>query len=267
MEQYDEFLEKIKKYYEYDEVITQGNIINAYDLIQVLKNRIGELHDLIFEDKDIRKKIDRYYRGANILDMVIRKITKLHIPKVQFINQGFEKNHARIYISFNYSTCQSIDYDCLEICKEKGTNELFIANSDVDKEFAEYLKDIILPNLQALEEFFDLYRLSIPDIKEIPSNSVVNEIVDDEFLKLQISYNAYGGLNYKIFIVPSVDTDNIFERIWFDHPPLKAIVEENKIELLKRIPINILDLKDTTQKIISDYYAKNNTNEHKLELK
>lgn len=267
MQQYEEFLKRIKKYFEYDEVITQGNIINAYDLIQVLKSRISELHNLIFENKDIIKKIDNYYKGEKILDMLIRRVTRLHIPKVKFINQNFENNHARIYISFNYNTCQNLNYDSLEICKERGTNELFFADSDVDKEFAEYFKDIILPNLQALEEFFDLYRLTIPDIKEIPSDFFIKEVVDDEFLKLQISYNAYGSLNYEISIVSSVDTDDIFERIWFDHSSLKEIVEENKVELLKRIPINILDLKDTTQKIITDYYAKNNTNEHRLELK
>lgn len=67
-------------------------------------------------------------------------------------------------------------------------------------------------------------------------------------------------------IDPSVDPDNIYSREWINHESIKDYVEKNRDELLKKIAINTLDLKETTQVIISNHYTKN-TNEHKLELK
>lgn len=270
MEQYEEFLNRIKKYFDFDEVISQGTIINAYDLLCILQERIDILHSLIYEKKSFVKEIEDYYKGKNIFENLFQKITKKQTPKVDFVRQSYEKNRARIYISFQFYTCKMLDYRSLEICKENGTDELYFGNpQNVDKEFVEYFREQFLHNLQTLEEFMDLYKLSLPNIQEIPTSGseCIEEIIDDEFLKLRIVYDTFGMIGYNISIVPNIDQENIFERVWLDHSSLREFVVEHKTELLKRIPINILALKETTQKIITDYYSRNNIEEHNLRLK
>lgn len=126
---------------------------------------------------------------------------------------------------------------------------------------------MFLDRLVTIENFAEIFKLSVPNMKEIPGDVNVRETIDDDFLKLVITYDSYGDTRHNLSIVSSVDHDKIFERVWLDRPSLKKYVNEHEEEILKRIPINILDLKYSTQKIITDYYDKKNTNEHKLELK
>lgn len=267
MKQYEEFLENLKSYFEYDEVVSQGNIISAYDLLCILKERISILHDIIYEKKDLIKEIEDYYKGKNIFEFLYKKIAQKQIPQVDFLNQRYENNRASIYIHFYSHTCY--DYTSLEICKEPGTNELYFGSLySVDKDFVEYFRETILQNLQILEDFVELFRLSLPNIKSVPGDEPsIEEIVADEFLKLRIAYDSYGNVTSKISILPTIDPENIYERIWLDHPSLKEFVSKHETELLKKIPINILDLKASTQKIVTDYYSRNNVDTHKLELK
>ena len=42
MKQYEEFLEKINSYFQYNEVISEGTIISAYDLLQIIKEEMNK---------------------------------------------------------------------------------------------------------------------------------------------------------------------------------------------------------------------------------
>lgn len=268
MQQYEEFLKQINKYFEYDEVTTQGSIISAYDLIKILESRLRKLYDLIYEKKDFIQMIESYYHEKNLLKIIMNKINKTVTPQVELILTRYENDHAYIYIRFSNNTCEKINYNTLEICKESGTNELYFGEfSGIDKDFVDYHRDVFLDRLVTIENFAEIFKLSVPNMKEIPGDVNVRETIDDDFLKLVITYDSYGDTRHNLSIVSSVDHDKIFERVWLDRPSLKKYVNEHEEEILKRIPINILDLKYSTQKIITDYYDKKNTNEHKLELK
>lgn len=271
MQQYEEFLEHINKYFEYDEVVTQGNIISAYDLINIIKNNMTILHDIIFEKKEDIKQLESFYQGTSLLEKVYHKLVKFKTPRIEFINQSYEGNNARIHIRFYPITIKKIHYFSLEICKDNNNDEIYLKDFndlDQDREFVNYFHDVFLHTLQTLEYFFEVFKLSLPDIREIPdSHSDIKETIDDNFLRLEIKYGGYGHMQYNLSIVPSADPDNIYTRVWLEKPPLSSYVTDHKEELLKRIPINILDLKETTQKIITDHYARNNVDEQKLELK
>lgn len=271
MQQYEEFLKKIKKYFEYDEVITQGDIINAYDLVTIIQSRLGKLHDLIYSNKDLKNDIERFYRGTNIIE-IIRKISKKSTPKVDFILKRCEQDSSRIYIRFYPDSCDTVDFTSLEICKDYNSDELYFGNSSygygTDKDFVEYFKDIFLSDLYYLEYFMEVFKLSQPSIEELPSGDYhVEEVIDDEFIKLKISYDTYGSVSSTISILPDVDPNNIYSRVWLDHPSLKEYVDEHKEEFLKRIPIDIINLNASTQKIVNDYYSCKNQLEHTLKLK
>lgn len=269
MEQYNLFLNKINEYYKYDEVVSNGSIINAYDLFNILAMSMKELHNLIYEKKELISLIENYYIKMNLWQTILGKLRKKTTPKVDFILQRFENNQASIYIRFYPATCESINYTSISICKDYGTKELYFDQLyGVDKDFAEYFKELFLHNLEILEEYYNLFKLTITNIKEIPNGcDDITETIEDDFLSLKIAYDDYGNISKKISIVKSVDPDNIFNRTWLDHESLSEYVKKNEDELLKRIPINIFDLKETTQALITKYYANNNIQNKKRELK
>lgn len=273
MEQYEEFLNKIKKYFEYDEVITQGTIISAYDLIQIIKKTMGDLRSVIRnEENEFIKDVNEYYISQEKVGRFIKKLIKVNLAEVEYFFLRFKENHAEltmgVWLNHNRNTPE---HSRLKICKDHGSDELYFENShNVDKDFVEYFKETIIGNLQKIEYFYNLFKLSLPDIEEIPSyfnGYKIQEEISDNFLRIVISYDVNGKVDYKISIDPSIDLNNIYNREWLNHESIREYIEKNEEELLKKIPINILDLKATTKQVITDYYAKENTQGQKLVLK
>ncbi len=269
MNQYEEFLEKIKEYFAYDEVVSDGVIISAYDLINILREKMKELHSIIYDDKNyFVDLIEKFYTRQETYGVFFKKKRNVSLAKVDFISQTFQQGHSEFYVSLKDINYEKIDYDSLSICKDNGTEELYFReNYGVDKAFVEQFQDLILSDFEKLEEFYSLFQLTNPGINKIPSDSCIKEEISDGFLKIVISYDVYGIFIRNIAIEKQVDFDNIYAREWVNYESLKDYVNSHSEELLKRIPINILNLKSTTQKIITDYYSKNNKEEQQLKLK
>lgn len=269
MQQYEEFLEHINKYFEYDEVVSKGTLISAYDLLKIITERMHEYFILICDNSDFKKAINDYYTVQVPFGKIFKKFKKVNTASVDYTQYRYEKNHAKAVIKFNGESFISSKY--IRLCKDTNTDELYFDTfSEIDKEFVEHFHDQILSDLQKIEELFYLFKLTNTNVEEIPyssNQSLIKEEISDDFLKLIISYDACGRVNSKIIIDPSVDPDNIYGREWLNHEPIKDYIAKHKDELLKKIAINVLDLKETTQKIITDYYAKKISDEHKLELK
>lgn len=270
MQQYEEYLERIKKYFEYDEVIANENTISAYDLISILNCYLNNLHKIINDEEKIIADIEDYYSETKVLGKIFKKKYPVNLAKVDFILQRFDDGRASIYIRFKES---KLNFTSMEICKEKGTDELYFSGTysyGVDKEFVNHFKDTILTNLQSLEDFFDIFQLSLPNLNELPSHeskNIIKQEIDDDFLKVTITYDTSGDLFYKVNILESIDKDNIYNREWLDHESIKEYVDRNMSELLKRIPVDIDKLELTTQKIISNYYMNCKEDVKTLKLK
>ncbi len=263
MNQYEEFLTKINDYFQYAEVISKGNIISAYDLLAILHLRLMELYNIIYNKKDLYKKINAYYKNRNLPSFFLSRLVKAITPTVEFTNTQVEDGTARFYIRLKNSS----NYGHLEICKEYGTNNLYFKDTqEVDKDFAEFFKEEILKLLQDIEEFYNIFKLSLPTNDNIPGSGAIEEKIDDDFLSLVISYDTYGFLSYDISILKTIDLEDIYHRIWLDKESINDFVNRHVEELLKRIPIQISDLKDSTQKIVSDYYELNKSSLKELKL-
>lgn len=60
MKQYEEFLEKINSYFQYNEVISEGTIISAYDLLQIIKEEMNKYNTILRNNLAFKNAINDF---------------------------------------------------------------------------------------------------------------------------------------------------------------------------------------------------------------
>ena len=153
MKQYEEFLEKINSYFQYNEVISEGTIISAYDLLQIIKEEMNKYNTILRNNLAFKNAINDFQTTQVPFGRFFKRFKTVSIASVDYISFGFENNHARVVVKFNGESLFSSKY--IRICKDSETDELYFDRfSENDREFVDHFYQQILEGLKKTEELF-----------------------------------------------------------------------------------------------------------------
>lgn len=245
---YDEYTRlklKLEEYLIQPDVNLSKDIISAYDLYQIVDNKLQELRDIKLGD-DFKNEINKGH--------IIRKVSSLFKKNDTCTNRLCTKitassNGQKSSIFLCFGTPDYISYKSfLDICKDKDSDEIYFENYNVDKTFVEKHYERINKIFDKLEEFSSLYQ----------NNNGGKQDLSDDFFDITLEYDSFGRTNIYIKISQYEDKEKIYEREWLKRQKLSDFVLENKEAILSKIPINISKLNYTTRTIVEEAINKIN---------
>ena len=229
--EYKILLEKISSYLKQDVIIPNDKIISVYTLYEFLKDEFDGL-----ETKILSLSSDIQYEDAK-LDRFKNKNEKLY-------NITIHSRLGRSELSFSYFNRKTKRFTFKTIYKEFGNDNIDLRNVCDNKYYDRIMEIFRIQERHFLEYKFDPY-----DVK--------NDI-GDGFFDISIIYNQNGIMDFNIELNKEYNKDDIYNRDWIINKPLNKIVDDYKLELLKRIPVEVEKLDDKTKCIIR-YNLKSNT--------
>lgn len=221
--EYKFLLEIISSYLKKDVIISDEKTISAYTLYKSLNDEFNNL-----ETKTSNLLTDIQYDDAK-KDKFKNKTTKL-------FNITIHSRDNISELSFSYFNRKTQRFTFNTIYKEYGEDDIDLRGI-CDSKYHDRIMEIF--RIHERQKY--IYEFDPYDVK--------NNITDG-FFDINIVYNQNGISKFSIGITDEYNKDDIYNRDWFISEPLCKIVENYKIELLKRIPVEVEKLDDKTKRMI-----------------
>lgn len=237
MDEYTRLENEIKSYFQMPDVVRDSDTISAYDLYNIINNKFDELRRVI----DTSSFFKEIKKNNNILRTLIKKIKKEPAVEAycEYILIMRTKKGTEIYFGGI----------CMSICKEDNSDELYFGeyNNCLDREFINRYYNKLIEIFTVMEEFNNLFN-SGNNRKE----NFKPQIFSDSFLDVELSLFNNGEVEVSISINSKEDPNNLFNRKWYNRDTLASIIEDNKMELLKKIPIEISSLNCLCKNVLEE---------------
>ncbi len=245
MDEYTRILNLIKEYLlrlEIDGDLCQNDVISAFELYQIVDDKLNELRS--FDD-----------RATKSLQLETKALGLIPVKQKLRVNcyshAGFSSIHIFYHKYYEFTTIQ----------KDHNDEAIYFEQSSEPKEDVKKFVRDNYENLKQifndLERLYDYYQFSDLGTPYSSGNYHRPSILNDLFV-LTLSYNAIGDVDMEITIDPSIDQKGIVNRQWVDRENLTDLIETNKVDILKRTPVDITVLDPVTKKIVEDYRANKN---------
>ncbi len=247
MDEYEKMLAIIESYQNKEEVPFSSEVVSAYTLREILKNKLKELQDLFGSsqtEKFNNNKTSLRHFGKSMRRQGFYAPMGLKCERLSLANDG---NRSTIYFLFKKGSW-SLDLT-FGIAKDNGSDAIYFVSQFVSKEFVQENYDEISSIFSTLEEFSDLFSSFGGQIHPLGYRQSTEITANDDFFKATISYD--NGGNVRSTVKLNVESD-ILERKWLDRKSLDDVLKENHDEILKTIPVEIKSLDSTTKKIVGN---------------
>lgn len=240
MDKYTELLIKVKEYIQDDNnpEIKSGQIslFNLYNILdEVFKNlykrkESEELLKRINKENTVVKKVGSFFRKKEIKELLVEyNSVLLNYSDTEIGIVFFGTNKEQFLIE-----------------KDSDSNELYTMYklTDNQKEILNRHYDEILDILISLQEYRDITGITnyLDSVKE--------QVFSDGFLNVKITYDYYGGIKIVINIEKSIDPDDVSIRKYVRRERIQDIIDNNKLQILKKFVVNENTLNDECQKIL-----------------
>jgi len=218
MQIYKRFNETIDEYIKKDDVILDDKYISAYDLYHLMLEQLQPLKDIneksSFIPKDYKLKI-------------VSDINEEYI-NLEFVFKKLEKRNRDILVR--------------RISKDIKNNTYSFKNN-IDKEFMGEFHNEIIHIFDVKKEYYDKFKIK----KTITFFS-------DNIFDVILSYDEFGEVNINILINERKQLFKLSDKHWILYNFLLKKIKNKKIDILKKIPIEIEKLQDSTKIIVEDYF-------------
>ncbi len=247
MDVYTRILNLIKEYLLRPEIygdLCQNDVISAFELYQIVDDKLDELRS--FED-----------RAAQSLQLKTKAFGLIPVKQKIDVMCLATAQYSMINV-FNNTY-----YDFATIKKDHDNDVIYSERLDASKgDVKRFVRDNY-ENLKQifsdLERMYDYYQFSEIGTAPfyLPERNKTSIFSNDLFV-FKLSYNAIGDVDMEIAINPSIDQQGIINREWVDREKLEDLIEKNRVDILKRTPVDITVLDPITQKIVKDYRVNKN---------
>lgn len=237
MDEYNRLLERLNSFLSYEEVINNGEVISAYDYINLLRKEYNKTKK-VSVNESLVNKIDRGYeliqKKENRKEKYIKEIE--YIESIEVLT-GTKVSRIRIV------TTSGETY----ICRNNQTKEIYTLGHKLRNGFIEkYIKEFN-QLFDASERYLENHK---PEFDNIFSG-IEKTSHSDGTLSVDITYDSEEGVHHKITL--NDDMENTLNKEWLLHKSLNTIINENEDKILKRIPVAIKDLPPLGQKVTERY--------------
>ena len=238
MDNYEKLLEEINLFLKRDEINcknTNDEIVSLYDLYNVMEKEFEKLKKLSTIDKTYCQKLKSFRK------YLFGRYDYFFIKNSCCVDIYADENISKIIFS-NSDSENADDFYRISIIKDKDKNELYLdKNMDwKNKQICKFIKnnfDLLLDTLSNIEEYFNLLgKTSNKDKEWYHFNCSTNLFM----YRITYDKNGYISLNYHLSSEHPLYEE--CKKNYLNKKNIMEYVEENKINILKRIPISINEL-------------------------
>ena len=251
MKKYEEIFNIIYSYlYETDEVEFTNEVISAHDLYSIVNEKFHELRKI--KRTSLRKCINKDYSFLKEISSIFkRESNSLNTKCRDVVIAGDDKESK---ITFVFNRFASKKPKSISLLKNRKSGEIYYDEEVVvtkrNKDLANNNFSEIIKTFKTIEKLVDFSKNSL---KSSEDENVVQEFSDFIFDGC-LTYDAYGSVNV------SLKVGDEMEAYYFEESrkKLNQVIETNKEELLKKIPININSLNNTCRMLVKEKMETNN---------
>jgi len=259
MEKYNLIKNKLDEILTSDEIKYDGAYISAYDLKNMINNKLKYLFEIIEKEETTIENIN--YQKRNIVQKILNLRKTVELDKI-FLDTKIDENCPKIEFLFQrYSYDQRQDcivtefYNAIIVFKSKESNEIKFISVEQDKQ--EESKKFVNQNmlyisniLNAMEYYNEKYNITFS------FNNINAQDQTFNFKNFNVNFNINHSLD--IYITPiEKNLKGAFYKNWLTKENLIDYTNRNQDELLKRIPININELNSFYKQIVTSSLEKN----------
>ena len=248
MNNYNNYKNKIEEYLNIDDVVDDSDTISAYTLYEMVNNKFERLRS-IHDDNDFEKKVLSIYMKKNIKNFI--NVMKSRRKECSIIPSVYEDS-LEIMLTIG-------GRDTKYLKKDIGDEHFYCDKYQdmIDNEIIDGCLHEIYNVFDTLEEFLNFVNLSDNDTPQYNKYGNFGFIVDDTF-EGKISYDDKGNVDYKLKFLGM--NYNEKDRNWYgERESIESIVNNNSLNLLKKIPISVHTLNGVFKKIYDENYEKQKT--------
>lgn len=266
MNEYNRLMDRINKYFTMDDIKYSEEVISAYDLFKILTEKFSELHAIIYNN-ELKEQMNDFLLSEKKVGKLFKKIIKIQRRKVEYLLTSCKNGVSELSIKVIEQKIDGLYEYHTWIRKDLDSDQLYYNHRDEEiQDLVDFFLSDIEKHLYTIEEFFKLIALENGNIKEVPEwRTNFPQVFSDSFLNIRITYDTYGKVNYDFSIDKSIDPNELFKREWINLECIKEFVNNNAEILLRKIPVRVEELNETSKAIIREYNEKKK-NVRKLEL-
>lgn len=238
MDNYEKLLEEINLFLTKEEVNnenTNTEIISLYDLFIIMDKEFEKLRKLSNIDKTYCQKLRtfRKYLFGRYDDFFIRNDCCVDIYA--------DENISKIILK-NSDSDMADDFYRISIIKDNNKDELYL-DKTMDwhnKQICKFIKknfDSLLDTLSNIEEYYNLLGKTSNKDKELFSFDGSTNL-----FTYQIIYDKNGNSRLNYYISPKHPLYGECKKNYLNKKNIIEYVDENKVNILKRIPISVNEL-------------------------
>ena len=231
------------------DVVEDPEVISAYDLKMQASKVLEELRSVRVCENNLIKKVNSDNNPVKKVSNFLKRNTEQKsFPKLNSIlletNQELAETTFIFSNNWHLSIAKKFNIDDRD--DNKIYYDTYVKLSDeqikINNEFvSKYYEDIIFM-LNTMEKW--------AKILEMPkSYDVKKEVFEFDCFRLDFSYDTNGEVRAKI--IADKNNESLFSRNWVGEPSIYNIIDENKDNLLKKIPIRKRDLSRVSLKLLN----------------
>lgn len=245
MDEYLKLFNLINYYLSSDDIVDSNEFVSVYSLIQIIKEELERLCEITV-NHTFKNKINDDSKSKNKF-MFLNKKEKEEKDKCSGIYYyGFD-NTSEI------GMCLDTGY--VRVSKDRNCDEIYFGyiSNNSDKEYVAKYYDDIMNYFSILEDFIYFTDCHIIDNKFYEKNVCTvlpEQKIFDSLFDVSLSVNENVKLEIYISINKEIDSSYIYNREWFKRVKLSDYVNENKLDILKKIPVEVSSLNEPFRKMV-----------------
>lgn len=230
--------------YEQEEIESNSEVISAYDLYNMVHEKFHELRRI--KKSSLKESVNKGYSVLKEFSSVIKRESKSLNTRCKDVVIAGDKNMAKI--TFVFSRFASKKLNSISLLKDRKSGEIYY---DENVEVTKRKQDLANNNFSEITKTFKTIE-KLVDLSEAPLKSREDANTTQQFSDFLfdgcLTYDTYGKVNISLEIASDMGS-YYFEE---NKERLNQIVENNKKELLKKIPINVSSLNNTCRMIVKE---------------
>lgn len=252
MDNYNLLLNEINEFLKSNiEVDNNANVevISMYDLYSAIESELEELRELLKENSKLYKKFIRT-KEFTLRNYKYDIYYNCGIQNIEI--EGYE-NFVNIYIS----VCE--EKNKIYITKTRGIDDIYISEEknkgnkfiyDFTKNNYDYIMEIVTK----IEEYVGLIGVITKEPHEHNMSNSNNLFI------IHLNYNTKGNVNLEIGINENHPLASEYSKNWMKRERICDYANKHKIDILKRMMINIFEIPENFKKIYDNHIEKTKQN-------